>query len=84
MHLWNFDFWQRQHDTVQKEKLEKLFIHRKKKRNWILTHTRPKNQLQMDEALKCQKQTLKTWKENRSEYLPELEVGKNLWRYKKC
>lgn len=42
---------------------------KKEKKNWILTHTRPKNQLQMDEPLKCQKQTLKTCKENRSEYL---------------
>lgn len=55
-----------------------------KKWNWILTHTKPKNQLQMDEELKCQKQILKTWEENISKYLPKLKIGKNLWRHKKC
>lgn len=68
--------------SVEKEKLEKLFIHRKKVK--LDSYTTPKNQLQMDEELKCQKQALKTWKENVSEYLSELEVGKNLQRYKKC
>ena len=44
--------------SVEKEKLEKLFIHRKKVK--LDSYTTPKNQLQMDEELKCQKQALKT------------------------